>query len=83
MDAQKAISRTAEGQLAQLTDMLKKDEVLLQELNNELADKREEVSAVNRRLHALRGLEGSGPLASQGSLPLPAPVRLHAFVLLL
>lgn len=73
-DAQKAVSRTAEAQLLQLTDMLKKDERVIQELNNELADKREEVSAVNRRLHTLRSLEGSSSLASQASLP--APVSL-------
>lgn len=70
MDAQRAVRRTAEAQLQQLTDMLKKDEQVIQELNNELADKREEVNAANRKLHTLKSLEGSSSLTTQASLPL-------------
>ena len=72
IDSQRARSRTAEAQKKQLADMLKKDEIDLQDLKNELADKKEELNAANRKLHTLKGNEG---LVSQPSLPLP--VRLE------
>ena len=68
VDEQRARSRTAEAQKKQLADMLKKDEIDLQGLKNELADKKEELNAANRKLHTLKGNEG---LVSQPSLPLP------------
>ena len=68
IDAQRGKSRTAEAQKKQLADMLKKDEIDLQDLKNELADKKEELNAANRKLHTLKGNEG---LVSQPSLPLP------------
>ena len=67
MDAQRALSRTAQAQLRQLTDMLQKDEKMIQELKNELADRKEELNAANRKLHTLR----EDGFASQASLPLP------------
>lgn len=48
--------------------MLRKDEIDLQDLKNELADRKEELNAANRKLHTLKGNEG---LVSQPSLPLP------------
>ena len=54
--------------------MLRKDEIDLQDLKNELADKNEELNAANRKLHTLKCTEG---LVSQPSLPLP--VSRHHF----
>ena len=47
--------------------MLQKDEKTIQELKNELADRKEELNAANRKLHTLR----EDGLAPQHSLPLP------------
>lgn len=58
--------------------MLKKDEIVIQDLSNELADKKEEVNAANRKLHTLKSMEGSG-LISQGSLPPPTAVSTPRF----
>jgi len=70
VDVQKAKSRTAEAQLKQLTDMLQKDEASIQELTNELSDRREELNAANRKLHTLKE-SAEGGLSSQPSLPMP------------
>lgn len=75
MDAQRAKSRTAEAQKKQLADMLKKDEIDLQDLKNELADRKEELNAANRKLHTLKGNEG---LISQASLPLAVRPLLYS-----
>lgn len=68
VDAQRALSRTAQAQLKQLTDMLQKDEKTIQELKNELADRKEELNAANRKLYTLKETDG---LATQNSLPPP------------
>lgn len=68
VDAQRANCRAAEAQKKQLADMLRKDEMEIQELRNELADKKEELNAANRKLHTLKC---NDTLISQPSLPIP------------
>ena len=44
----------------------------MQDLSNELADKKEELNAANRKLHTLKSSSDALPnLPSQSSLPLP------------
>ena len=70
---QRALSRTAQAQLKQLTDMLQKDEKTIQDLKNELADRKEELNAANRKLYTLRENDG---LMTQNSLPVPVSPQL-------